>query len=76
MQFLLLLSLLNSFVVVAEQNFSIKEFFVFRPPFQASSKGGDRQNDDKSYTIQDLVNPKIARNRGVHVFKQIFIAIT
>ncbi len=63
---------------VAEQMFSNKEFLamLFRPPFQASSEGGDRRNDNKSYTIQDPVKPKIARNRGVHVFKQKFVAIT
>ena len=65
---------------VAEQKFSNKEFFatLFRPPFQASSKGGDRRNDNKSesYTIQDPGKPRIARNRGVHVLKQIFVAIT
>ncbi len=34
---------------VAEQKFSNKELFamLFRPPFQASSEGGDRQNDNK-----------------------------
>ncbi len=62
-------------MVVAELKFINKEFLVFRPPFQASSKGGDRRNDNKSYTIQDPVKPKIALNRGVHVFKQIFVAI-
>ncbi len=71
----LLCSLLN---FVAVQKFSNKELFamLFRPPLQASSEGGDRRNDNKSYTIQDPVEPWIARNRGVHVFKQIFIAIT
>jgi hypothetical protein len=49
---------------------------LFRPLFQASSEGGDRRNDNKSNTIQDPVKPEIARNRGVHVFKQIFVAIT
>ena len=40
---------------VAEQKFSNKEFFVmlFRPQLQASSEGGDRRNDNKSYTIHD-----------------------
>ena len=60
---------------VAEQKFSNKEFFamLFRPLLQASSEGGDRRDDNKSYTIQDPVKPRIAQNRGVRVFKQIFV---
>ena len=54
---------------VAEQKFSNKEFFamLFRPQLQASSEGGDRRNDNKSYTIQDPEAENCPKSRCARV---------
>ena len=54
---------------VAEQKFSNKEVFamLFRPQLQASSEGGDRRNDNKSYTIHDPEAENCPKSRCARV---------